>query len=128
MHIFLFTYNVQTLQFALLERVKSLQFINTYSFLHKVHIQAYTYAFTVKKGIVTVAQRCVSIGTIANLLSSIVTILLTCPNIGTLLCYSNDPFVTVFHNDIIPFNPLPTTDAYMCYAHKNLYGGFNTRR
>ncbi len=30
-----------------------------------------------------------------NLLSSILTILLTCPNNDTLLCYSNDPFLTV---------------------------------
>ncbi len=39
--------------------------------------------FTVK-WVVTVAQQCVSIGTIANLLSSIQTILLTCPNNDTL--------------------------------------------
>ncbi len=38
----------------------------------------------------------VSIGTIANLLSSILTILLTCPNNDTLLCYSNDPLLTVY--------------------------------
>ncbi len=50
---------------------------------------------TVKKWVVTVAQRCVSIGTIVNLLSSILTILLTCPNNDTVLCYSNDPFLTV---------------------------------
>ncbi len=31
-----------------------------------------------------------------NLLSSIMTILLTCPNSDTLLCYSNDPFLTVY--------------------------------
>ncbi len=42
-----------------------------------------------------VAQQCVSIGTIANLLSSILTILLTCPNNDTVLCYSNDSFLTV---------------------------------
>ncbi len=46
--------------------------------------------------IVTVAQQCVSIGTIANLLSSILTILLTCPNNDTVLCYSNDRFWTVY--------------------------------
>ncbi len=33
---------------------------------------------------------------IANLLSSILTILLTCPNNDTLLCYSNDPLLTVY--------------------------------
>ncbi len=37
----------------------------------------------------------VSIGTIANLLNSILTILLTCPNNDTVLCYSNDSFLTV---------------------------------
>ncbi len=31
-----------------------------------------------------------------SLLSSILTILLTCPNNETLLCYSNDPFLTVY--------------------------------
>ncbi len=30
-----------------------------------------------------------------NLLSSILTIILTCPNNNTLLCYSNEPFLTV---------------------------------
>ncbi len=35
------------------------------------------------------------IGTIANLLDSILTILLICPNNDTVLCYSNDPFLTV---------------------------------
>ncbi len=34
--------------------------------------------------------------TIANLLSSILTILLTCPNNDTVLCYSNDSFLTVY--------------------------------
>ncbi len=34
--------------------------------------------------------------TIANLLSSILTILLTCPNNDTVLCYSNDPLLTVY--------------------------------
>ncbi len=38
---------------------------------------------TLLKWLVTLAQRCVSIGTIANLLSSILTILLTCPNNDT---------------------------------------------
>ncbi len=51
--------------------------------------------YTLLKWVVTVAQRCVSIGTIANLLSSILTILLTCPNSDTLLCCSNDPLLTV---------------------------------
>ncbi len=32
----------------------------------------------------------------ANLLSSILTILLTCPNNDTVVCYSNDPFLTVY--------------------------------
>ncbi len=32
----------------------------------------------------------------ANLLSSILTILLTCPNNDTVLCYSNDSFLTVW--------------------------------
>ncbi len=50
--------------------------------------------YTVLKWVVTVAQRSVSNGTIANLLSSILTILLTCPNNDTLLCYSNDPLLT----------------------------------
>ncbi len=31
-----------------------------------------------------------------NLLRSILTILLTCPNSNTLLCYSNDPFLAVY--------------------------------
>ncbi len=48
-----------------------------------------------KMGSYSSTQRCVSIGTIANLLSSILTILLTCPNNDTVLCYSNDPFLTV---------------------------------
>ncbi len=47
------------------------------------------------KWVDTVAQQCVRIGTTANLLSSILTILLTCPNNDTLLCYSNDPLLTV---------------------------------
>ncbi len=34
---------------------------------------------------------------IVNLLSSILTILLTCPNNDTLLCYSNDPFLTMIY-------------------------------
>ncbi len=50
-----------------------------------------------KMGIVTVAQRCVSIGRSLNLLSSLLTILLTCLNGNTLLCYSNDPFLTLKH-------------------------------
>ncbi len=48
------------------------------------------------KWVVTVAQPCVNIGKIANLLSSILTILLTCPDNNTLLCYSNDPLLTVY--------------------------------
>ncbi len=51
---------------------------------------------TLLKWIVTVAQRCVSIGTIANLLSSILTILLTFPNNDTLFCHGNDPLLTVY--------------------------------
>ncbi len=39
------------------------------------------------------------LGQSLNLLSSILTILLTCPNSDTLVCYSNDPFLTV---QIIP--------------------------
>ncbi len=35
------------------------------------------------------------LGQSLNLLSSILTILLICPNSDTLLCYSNDPFLTV---------------------------------
>ncbi len=35
------------------------------------------------------------LGQSLNLLSSILTILLTCPNSDTLVCYSNDPFLTV---------------------------------
>ncbi len=42
------------------------------------------------------AQHCVSIGKFLNLLSSILTNLLTCPNNNTLLCYSNKPFLTVY--------------------------------
>ncbi len=34
------------------------------------------------------------LGQSLNLLSSILTILLTCPNSDTLLCYNNDPFLT----------------------------------
>ncbi len=44
----------------------------------------------------TVAQPFVSIGTIANLVSSILTILLTYPNNDTVLCYGSDPFLTVY--------------------------------
>ncbi len=51
---------------------------------------------TLLKWIVIVAQPCVSIGKIASLLRSILTILLTCPNNDTLLCYSNDPLLTVY--------------------------------
>ncbi len=36
------------------------------------------------------------LGQSTNVLSSILTILLTCPNNNTLLCYSNDPFLTVY--------------------------------
>ncbi len=36
------------------------------------------------------------LGQSLNLLSSILTILLTCPNSDTLLCYSNDPFLPVY--------------------------------
>ncbi len=36
---------------------------------------------------------------VGQLLNSILTILLTGPNSDTLLCYSNDPFVTVFTCD-----------------------------
>ncbi len=43
------------------------------------------------------------LGQSLNLLSSILTILLTCPNSDTLLCYSNDPFLTVYF--LPPFNP-----------------------
>ncbi len=35
-----------------------------------------------------------------NLLSSILTILLTCPNSDTLVCYSNEPFLTVYCNNM----------------------------
>ncbi len=37
------------------------------------------------------------LGQLVNLLSSILTILLTCPNSDTLLCYSNDSFLTVYN-------------------------------
>ncbi len=63
-------------------------------------------AYTVKKWVVTVAQPCVSIGTIANLLSSVLTILLTCPNNDTVLCYSNDPFLTVYRVVGNSLNPI----------------------
>ncbi len=67
--------------------------------------------------VVAVAQRCVSMGQLLSsiliillnsiliillssilfiLLSSILIILLTCPNSDALLCYSNDPFLTVY--------------------------------
>ncbi len=36
------------------------------------------------------------LGQSLNLLNSILTILLTCPNNNTLLCYSNEPFLTVW--------------------------------
>ncbi len=36
------------------------------------------------------------LGQSLNLLSSILAILLTCRNSDTLLCYSNDPFFTVY--------------------------------
>ncbi len=35
------------------------------------------------------------LGQSLNLLSSILTIILTCPNNNTLLCYNNEPFLTV---------------------------------
>ncbi len=38
------------------------------------------------------------LGQSLNLLSSILTILLTCPNSDTLVCYSNNPFLTVYTN------------------------------
>ncbi len=38
-------------------------------------------------------------GQSCNLLSSILTILLTCPNSGTWLCYSNDTFLAVIYRD-----------------------------
>ncbi len=60
---------------------------------------------TLLKWIVTAAQQCVSIRTIANLLSSVLTILLTCPNSDTLLCYSNDPFLTVFSIGLMRWSP-----------------------
>ncbi len=36
------------------------------------------------------------LGQMLNLLRSILTILLTCPNNDTLVCYSNNPFLTVY--------------------------------
>ncbi len=36
------------------------------------------------------------LGQLLSLLSSILTILLTCPNSDTLLCYSNEPFLEVY--------------------------------
>ncbi len=49
------------------------------------------------------------IGTIVNLLSSILTILLICPNNDTLLCYSNDPLLTVYmrNGKINDYGPTP---------------------
>ncbi len=41
------------------------------------------------------STRVSALGQLLNLLSSILTILLTCPNNNTLLCYSNEPFLTV---------------------------------
>ncbi len=47
------------------------------------------------KWVVTVAQRCVIIGIITSFTEQYTDYLLTCPNNDTLLCYSNDPFLTV---------------------------------
>ncbi len=44
------------------------------------------------------------LGQSLNLLSSILTILLTCPNNNTLLCYSNEPLLTVYFHTQIAFH------------------------
>ncbi len=48
-----------------------------------------------KMGSYNVAHTVLVLGQSLNLLSSILTILLTCPNNDTLLCCSNDLFLTV---------------------------------
>ncbi len=49
-------------------------------------------------GSYSIAHDVSELGQWPNLLSSILTILLTCPNSDTLVCYSNDPFLTVHPN------------------------------
>ncbi len=44
---------------------------------------------------ITEAQQCVVLGQLLSLLSCILSILLTCPKSDTLLCYSNNPLLTV---------------------------------
>ncbi len=46
--------------------------------------------------------------------------------------YANEAFYALLQGVLVDINPLPTNDAHMCHGlsitHKNLYGGFNTRR
>ncbi len=73
---------------------------------------------------VIVAQQCVSMGQSLNLLSSILAILLTCPNNNTLLCYSNEPFLTVlrFNKSQLPsyFTSVHTGHPSPCIQHAGL--------
>ncbi len=50
-------------------------------------------------GLVTVTQRLLR--QLLSLLSSILTILLTCPNSDSMLCYTNDPFLTVYASNVL---------------------------
>ncbi len=52
------------------------------------------------------------LGQSLNLLSSILAILLTCPNNNTLLCYSNEPFLTVKKLYLISEQCLPGGESW----------------
>ncbi len=57
-----------------------------------------TLGFSVKMGCYSKHSDVSVLGQSLTLLSSILTILLTCPNYSdTLMCYSNDPFLTMIH-------------------------------
>ncbi len=56
-----------------------------------------------------------------SLLSSILSILLTCPNSDTLLCYSNDPFLTVCIASTEGINLFTTCFIGSCLLEKYAY-------
>ncbi len=59
------------------------------------------YMYTVKNELLQQPNDVSVLGQLLSLLSSILTILLTCPNGDTLLCYSNKPFLTVYGQELM---------------------------
>ncbi len=74
--------------------------------------QVPTYSLTVKSGQLQYHNDVSVFEQSLSLLRSILTILLTCPNSDTLLCYSNNPFLAVLNFEFTSLFPFSNARPY----------------